>query len=134
MNLTMDAAALIAFLKKETGADAVEALLLDEDNLCSVHALNMCEVYYDLHREYGEPAVEAAIDALLSIGIQIREDMDRGLCREAGRLKANLRRMSLADCFCAALANKTNAEVVTADHHEFDALAANGACRVRFIR
>jgi len=134
MNLTMDAGALIAFLKREIGADGVEALLLDEDNLCSVHALNMCEVYYDFYREHGESGAEAAIDALLSTGIQMREDMDRNLCREAGRLKANQRRISLADCFCAALANKMGAEVVTADHHEFDALAANAVCRVRFIR
>jgi hypothetical protein len=33
-----------------------------------------------------------------------------------------------------ALANKLGATVLTADHHEFDALAERGVCAVGFIR
>lgn len=51
----------------------------------------------------------------------------------AGRLKAH-GRLSLADCFAIALARRTNAEVVTSDHREFDPVAAAGLCTVRFFR
>ena len=134
MILVMDAGALIAFLKDEPGADAVQDILLDENSLCRVHALNMCEVYYDFLREYGESGAQSAVEGLLSLGIEVREDMDADIWKHAGGYKADLRRVSLADCFCLALAGRLGAEIVTADHHEFDALAPSGACRVRFIR
>jgi len=36
----------------------------------------------------------------------------------------------LADCFVVALANRTDAEVVTADHPDFDPIEEQGNCRV----
>jgi hypothetical protein len=60
--------------------------------------------------------------------------MGQSLWQEAGRLKAVHRRVSLADCFAIALASRLDAQVVTSDHHEFDALVASGVCRVLFIR
>ena len=47
--------------------------------------------------------------------------------------KAIHRRVSLADCFAVALGNKLDATILTADHHEFDALADRGVCAVGFI-
>jgi len=134
MIYVLDAGALIAFLKNETGADIVRNTLLDQSNACLAHALNMCEVYYDVLREHGEPKAQAVIDGLLSLGIELRDDLDAEIWKEAGKLKAEYRRISLADCFCIVLANRLRAEVVTTDHHEFDALAESGVCRVRFIR
>jgi hypothetical protein len=40
-----------------------------------------------------------------------------------GTIKAIHRRVSLADCFAVALANRLGATVPTAYHHEFEALA-----------
>lgn len=54
--------------------------------------------------------------------------------QDAGRLKAQLMRVSLADCYCLALARRTGGDVPTADHHEFDALVPRGICPIRFIR
>ena len=51
-----------------------------------------------------------------------------------GALKSIHRRVSLSDCFAIALANQLGATVLTADHHEFDELARQGVCSVRFIR
>ena len=134
MNLVLDSSALIALLKKEDGWNQVSDLMDNRANQCCAHAVNLCEVYYDFLRTRGESVADAILADFEDAGLLAREDMDHEFWREAGRLKATLRRISLADCFCAALANKMGAEVVTADHHEFDALVANGVCRVRFIR
>ena len=50
MTFVFDACSLIAYLRDEEGADAVEALLLDRYNICLMHAVNLCEVYYDFLR------------------------------------------------------------------------------------
>jgi predicted nucleic acid-binding protein len=99
-----------------------------------VHALNLCEVYYDFWRASNREAAESAIADLLSLGIQERDDMDSGFWREAGRVKAIYRRVSLADCCALALANRLGARLVTADRHEFEPLLAAGVCQIEFIR
>ena len=43
-------------------------------------------------------------------------------------------RISLADSFALALKQRSNAELFTADHHEFDALVAAGENGIVFIR
>ena len=70
---------------------------------------------------------------LRAAGIQVREDMDDDFWQSAGRIKADFRRISLADCFCAALAERVDGEVVTADQ-EFKPLADAGDHKVSFIR
>jgi PIN domain nuclease of toxin-antitoxin system len=134
MNEILDANALIAFLRDEAGAEIVEQLLTDPANTCFVHAINLCEVFYDFHRAEGEVAAQDAIRTLTGLRIVIREDMDSAFWQEAGRLKSAHRRVSLADCLCIALAHRLAGEVVTADHHEFDPLAAAGVVATRFIR
>jgi hypothetical protein len=52
----------------------------------------------------------------------------------AGTLKAELRRISLADCFAIELTARLQGVILTADHHEFDVLAAQSLHRIRFIR
>ena len=59
--------------------------------------------------------------------------MDEKLWKQAGQLKVN-GRLSIADCFTVALARRVRGEVVTADHREFDPIAAQGICKVTFIR
>lgn len=91
------------------------------------------EVYYDFFRSADEATAKAAIADLEDTGVIVREDMDRAFWQEVGRYKAT-NKASLADCTAIALANRVNGELVTSDHHEFDAIAANSICRVRFIR
>jgi len=57
-----------------------------------------------------------------------------GFWQTAGALKANLRRVSLADCFAMTLAQAAGGSVLTSDHREFDSISAAGVCRVEFIR
>lgn len=130
----MDANALIAYLSGEAGGDVVESFLMDTENICFAHAVNLCEVYYEYARSGGPDKAAKVIADLIGTGLITREDMDQELWQQAGDYKAEYRRISLADCFCASLADRLNAEVVTSDHHEFDALVNDSICRVKFIR
>lgn len=133
MIMVLDACAIIAFLRDEKGADIIEELLLDPSNECFVHAINLCEVYYDFLRASDEAAAISAINDVNLIGIVTREDLDSQLWQQAGTYKVS-ERISLADCFAIALTNRVGAELVTSDHHEFDPIAAKGVCDIRFFR
>jgi PIN domain nuclease of toxin-antitoxin system len=134
MARVLDACAMIAYLRDEPGGDIVESYLLDKTNPCTAHAVNLCEVYYDFLRAKDENAAQGAITDLASMGVIIREDMDAPLWQEAGKYKATIKKISLADCFAMALANRLQAELVTSDHHEFDPIAQSGICSIKFIR
>ena len=125
---------MIAYLRDEPGADVVEALLLDKNSSCVAHAVNLCEVFYDFMRAADENAAHTAIADLESMGLVVREDMDSQFWQQAGKYKATIRKVSLADCFAMALANRIQADLYTSDHHEFDPIAASGICSVKFIR
>lgn len=133
MNLTLDSSALIAYFRKEPGGSDVRDLLCDPGNRILIHASNLCEVYYDLLRDFAESTAEAAVNTVLSLGVILREDLDRDFWKQAGKHKAYMRRISLADCYCLALAQREDAEIVTADH-DFDKVADQGLSPVRFIR
>jgi PIN domain nuclease of toxin-antitoxin system len=131
--IVLDASAMIAFLRDEPGALVVETLLTNGADSCIAHAINLCEVYYDFFRSSDEATAKSAIADLEDLGLIVREDMDRTFWQEVGRYKAT-NKVSLADCVAIALANRAGDEVATSDHHEFDAIAAGGISRVRFIR
>ena len=61
MTYVLDACALIAWLRDEAGADQVEALLLDNGATVMIHAVNLCEVYYDCLRSVGESRAEETV-------------------------------------------------------------------------
>lgn len=129
----LDASAAIAFLRGEPGADAVSAILIDPAHEVLVHALNLCEVYYDFYRANGETAARDAVRDLLALGVRLRSDFSTEFWQAAGALKAR-GRISLADCFAVTLAQVVGGSVLTSDHHEFDPLAERDVCSVSFIR
>jgi PIN domain nuclease of toxin-antitoxin system len=133
MSTVLDASALISFLRDEPGAEAVQNLLSIANN-CYVHALNLCEVYYDFWRASSQEAAESAITDLIVLGVAERNDMDSEFWRKVGHLKAVYRRVSLADCCALALANRLGANLVSADRHEFEPLLAAGICQIELIR
>ncbi|HEW91739.1 MAG: type II toxin-antitoxin system VapC family toxin [Candidatus Parabeggiatoa sp. nov. 3] len=128
-----DANALIAWLRNEPGADEVRKLLLTSP-ICMAHAINYCEVFYDMIRVEGEEAAQKAMDDLQEVGVTYRDDMNITLCQTAGHIKAVFKRVSLADCFAMALAKQEGATLVTSDHHEFDPLVDKGICKIQFFR
>ena len=129
----LDACAMIAYLKDEDGAEVVEGYLAGDEGQCMAHAVNVCEVYYDYFRTEGEDAARLALETVKGDGLVVREDMDESFWTEIGRYKAT-HKVSLADCFAIALANRNETKVATSDHHEFDPIAERGICGVAFIR
>ena len=131
----LDACALIALLRNEPGGGEVRSLLTDEACHCFIHAVNLCEVYYDCLRNYDEAQADQMLADLTACGLLLRDDMDARFWKKAGHLKAQ-GRISLADAFAVTLAEREQAVLVTSDHHEFDPLLASGLLpvSVRFIR
>jgi uncharacterized protein with PIN domain len=129
-----DACALIALLEDEPGAKVVEDLLQEPANRCLVHAISVCEVYYDLCRRGDTEDAETLESLLAEFDLEIVDAMPSDLWRTAGKIKAEWRRVSLADCFALSLTIRETGTLVTSDHHELDALAQAEVCRIHFIR
>ena len=133
MIYVLDACAMIAYLRKEPGADIVLQALTDAGSLSIAHAINLCEVFYDFHRKISESAATDAINDLYAVGVVERNDLDEAFWKDAGKLKAQ-GKISLADCFAITLTNRVGGTLLTSDHHELDRIAAAGICSITFIR
>jgi PIN domain nuclease of toxin-antitoxin system len=133
MIYVLDACAMIAYLRKEPGADVVLKSLVENGSICLAHAVNLCEVFYDFHRKFSEDAANNAIGDLRSIGVIERNDLDEAFWKDVGRLKAQ-GKISLADCCAIVLTNRVGGTLLTSDHHELDRIAAAGICSITFIR
>jgi len=134
MRYVLDACALIAYLRKERGGEIVRDLLLESKNQFFIHALNLCEVYYDFERSDGIIVADEVIEIVGELGIDIIRDMDEQLWKNAGHLKATIKRISLADTFAIALSLRLKAFSATTDHKEFDKVDKEKICKVFFIR
>jgi len=130
----LDASAMIAYLRDEPGADAVEDLLADDDEVCVAHAVNLCEVYYRAVRRSNPVRAAAIINDLIGAGLNVSRTLDMEFWMDVGDIKANMPSIPLADCFVVALTSRLDADAVTADHPDFDPIAEKGICRVVFIR
>ena len=129
-----DSNAVIALLQGEPGAEQVSALLEKRGHRFLLHAVQVCEIFYDSLRRGAEDSGESLETMLLASGFEIDSTLPSSLWRVAGRLKASLRRISLADCFALALTLREGGTLVTSDHHELDPVQAAGVCPIRFIR
>jgi uncharacterized protein with PIN domain len=130
----MDACAIIAFLTGEPGAIVAARLLADPYSRCLIHAVNLCEVYYDAIRKTDVPTARQDMATLLAGGLTLRSDLDTAFWQRVGELKVSPGRLSLADCFALALAQGTGGTLVTSDHHEFDPVVPLNLCPILFIR
>ncbi len=134
MNMVLDASAVIAFLRGEPGAGVVENYFeVDKPNIY-MHALNLCEIYYDFVRAAGETSAESAIRDIIRLGVHERNDMDSDFWRAVGKLKADHKRVSLADCCALARTTRLGAVLLSADRHELEPLARSSVWSVEFIR
>lgn len=130
----LDSYALIAYLERERGFEAV-ARIFDEcvakDREVYLCIVNWGEVVYHAFRAGGEKTAKLAEDAMIALPMQVigLDDTKRDLTRTAAELKAT-HKMSYADCFAAALAIKKKCELVTGDK-EFKQIEKN--VRVRWI-
>lgn len=143
----LDSSAMIAYLNDESGADAVEQFL-EGDEAVYAHAINLCEVFYDVLRSKKTlAAAENAISILKADGIIERNDMDGAFWRDIATLIAARRtqaphpskprekpRLALGDACGLALARRLNAEFATADRAELESIQNAGLANVVFIR
>ncbi len=112
----VDSFAVLAFLFRETGHEKVISLLeaaSKDDEVVYISASNWAEVRYIIERRKGTDAWNRARVSLLALPIEVRP-ADRTLAELAGEVKA-AKKMSLADCFAAALAKELKAELYTGD-------------------
>ena len=143
----LDSSAMIAYLNKEKGGDIIKIWVEAGDVALYVHAINLCEVFYDALRDKSHAAAERAIAILKADGIIERNDMDGAFWRDIAYL-INARRtqspppdnpklkprLALGDACGRALARRLNDEFVTADRTEIEPLQNAGLVKVAFIR
>jgi PIN domain nuclease of toxin-antitoxin system len=134
LNIILDACAVIAFFRDEAGADVVEQYLLSPDHFCLIHAVNLCEVYYDFLKSGGAQEADRMTQELIDADVGVRRDLDDMFWRSIANYKATIRRISLADCFALTLAKKLDGTVVTSDRKEFEPVALLNLCPIIFIR
>jgi PIN domain nuclease of toxin-antitoxin system len=84
-----DACALIAFLFREDGAAVVDGLLINQESSSLAHAVNLCEVYYDVLRRHDAITARLALEKLQVLGVQTRSDLEVEFIEQVGRLKVN---------------------------------------------
>ncbi len=112
----LDSFALIAYFRDESGAEAMEELLVaagKKDNPLQMTDVNYAEVKHSILKKDGANAWAEAEKILQSLPIEFNST-DRLLADCAADFKARFR-ISLADAFAAALAKSKNAELVTGD-------------------
>lgn len=112
----LDSWAVISYFQDEPAAERVEHIISDShehDIPLLMTVVNAAEVWYIKARRSSQAAADKAIQELRQLGIHFVE-IDWALAHDAGGFKAK-HRMSLADCFAAALAKQRKASLVTGD-------------------
>ena len=110
----LDAYALLAYLKKESGHARVKDLLASEDASLFINSINVGEVFYIFARVNGIRAAEYFQSVILpSLPVNIVENSLDDVI-QAARIKAE-HSLSFADCFAAATAIREGACLVTGD-------------------
>ena len=136
MNYILDACALIAAIKHEYGASVVaelyEGAVKGEVNII-INKVNLLEVYYGFRREHGKDYADIILKSVINSVVDI-SDISIEVLMEAGRIKSDYRRISLADSIALAEAYTRNGYIVTADHHEMDILDKAGIVKFLWIR
>ena len=115
-NSVLDSYAILAFLFREKGYEKVLDLFekaAQADQVLSIASPNWAEVRYMVERKVGTGRWHEARHKLLGLPLEI-VSADQPLAELAGEIKA-IKKMSLADCFAAALAKQKKAELYTGD-------------------
>jgi len=128
----LDSYALLAYFNDEPGGRRVEQILRDaQRGTCGtwLSLINLGEVLYITERERSLQQAHVVLAALRQLPIGIVEaDLEAVLA--AAHIKATYR-LSYADAFAAAAAQKLNARILTGDP-EFESLA--GLVQVEWLQ
>jgi predicted nucleic acid-binding protein len=128
----VDASALIAYFKEESGYKRFAGLLADEENVLAIHIVNLCEVYYSYYRSDGPEQAEEVWAKAISF-LRVLEKADESFMKRVGRWKAT-QGIPLGDAFAAATAENDAVPLVTTDHMDFDPIAESGILQIEWLR
>ena len=129
----LDACAVIAYLRKEVGAEVLGSLVEQPDTFLVMPVCNLGEVYYDFFRSDGRDAADTAWTKTTGLPLLLRRDADDAFIQRVGIIKVE-ERVSFADAFALALAERCRVPLLTTDHHEFDPIAQKGHFRFLWLR
>jgi predicted nucleic acid-binding protein len=129
----LDACAVIAYLRAESGADILQGIIAQPRRLLAMHICNLGEVYYDFLRADGAEAAQAAWASTLDLPLELRRDVDDTFIKRVGTFKVE-ERVSFADAFALALTERLQVPLVTTDHHEFDPIERKGHLQFLWLR
>ncbi len=129
-DFVLDSHPVLTYLFDEAGADEVEDFLhgvAEAHELAPITAVNWAEVLYRIKQEEGREGVARAKVFAQTMPIVI-VSADLALAEAAAEFKA-AHKMSLADAFAAALAQREGAELLTGDP---ELKAVEGTVRLRW--
>jgi predicted nucleic acid-binding protein len=129
----LDTNALLAYLGDEPGSEKVNELLekaIEGSSTLYMCVVNLGEVMYIEERERGSEHAREVLARINEFPIEV-VDIDRPLTLVAAHFKA-VCPIAYADCFAAALAQSTNATLVTGDP-EFRKLKPEWGVRVEWL-
>ncbi|OQX22465.1 MAG: hypothetical protein BWK80_30375 [Desulfobacteraceae bacterium IS3] len=102
------------------------------ENEFFMHSVNLTEVYYDAVYVSGEEKAQELFEKIAELPIIILWDLNVSFIKLVGKYKTSYR-ISFADAFVQALAEKEKAIVVSTDHHEFDAIERAGELSIYWL-
>ena len=129
----LDACAVIAYLRQEAGAEVLKELIERPNTFLAMHVCNLGEVYYDFFRDDGLAAAQTAWANATALPLALRRDADNVYIQRVGVIKV-AERVSFADAFALALAERLRVPLITTDHHEFDAVERKGHFHFLWLR
>jgi predicted nucleic acid-binding protein len=132
----LDACAMLAVIFDEVGSDAVAGIYEKSENkevVLIINKLNLLEVYYDLVRSQGKESADKFYEQVKKSPIIVKHEITDEVFEEAGRLKATYK-ISLADSIALAETSVHDGELLTSDHHEFDAIEKRERIKFCWIR
>ena len=129
----LDACAVIAYLRQESGAEVLKEIIERPNSFLAMHVCNLGEVYYDFFRDDGLAAAQTAWANAIALPLALRRDADDVYIQRVGVVKV-AERVSFADAFALALAERLRVPLITTDHHEFDAIERKGHFRFLWLR
>lgn len=87
----LDACAVIAYLRKEPGAETLKEVIERPGTFLVMHVCNLGEVYYDFIRDDGLEAAQTAWTKTLELPLELRRDADDAFIQRVGAIKVEER-------------------------------------------
>jgi PIN domain nuclease of toxin-antitoxin system len=132
MKYILDASAMVAFFRRETGWEVVRDLLDgSRSDKYFIHPANWIEVYYKMHEKKGSGAAADAIRQMRLLEVVVTDIPGNDFLLRVANIKVEYPYLSLGDSYAIALSALLDGTVVTSDKPFAKARAVT---RVKLIR